>query len=68
VQAVAPAGRLVSETTSGSTGNRALNVTVEPTTTAPPIPEELVNCAVQFGPSCFTGPGFGAPSVYQPKQ
>ena len=68
VQAVAPAGRLVSETTSDGTGNRALNFTVEPTTTAPPIPEELVNCAVQFGPSCFTGPGFGAPSVYQPKQ
>jgi hypothetical protein len=64
VQAVAPAGRLVSETTR----NGALNFTVEPTTTAPPIPEELVNCAVQFGPSCFTGPGFGAPSVYQPKQ
>jgi hypothetical protein len=68
VQAVAPAGRLVSETASDSTGNSALNFTVEPTTTAPPIPEELVNCAVQFGPSCFTGPGFGAPSVYQPKQ
>lgn len=64
VQAVAPAGRLVSETAK----NTASNFTVEPTTTAPPIPEELVNCAVQFGPSCFTGPGFGAPSVYQPKQ
>jgi hypothetical protein len=66
VQAAAPAGRLVLD----ATRYRAMNFDDPPgpTTTTPPIPEELVNCAVQFGPSCFTGPGFGSPSVYQPKQ
>jgi hypothetical protein len=71
VQAVAPAGRLVSETTriSAVTFTVPPEVPPEPTaTSSPPIPDELVSCAVQFGPSCFTGPGFGAPSVYQPKQ
>jgi hypothetical protein len=68
VQAAAPASRPLPETTTP----RALDFKIPPeptaTTTPPPIPQELVNCAVQFGPSCFTGPGFGAPSVYQPKQ
>jgi hypothetical protein len=37
-------------------------------TTSPPPPDQILDCAVQFGPSCFTGPGFGPPSVYQPNQ
>jgi hypothetical protein len=62
--AVAPAGRLVSETT----GQSALKFTfqgTDPTTTPPPPPDQIVDCAVQFGPSCFNGPGFGPPSVYK---
>ncbi len=34
-----------------------------PTTTPPPAP--VVNCAEQYGDRCFTGPGWGPPSVYQ---
>ena len=64
----APAGRLVSETSSQS----ALKFTfqgTEPTTPPPPPPsDQIVNCAKQFGASCFTGPGFGPPSVYQSNQ
>jgi hypothetical protein len=38
-------------------------------TTAPPSPTNpIVNCAEQHGPDCFTGPGWGPPSVYQPNQ
>jgi hypothetical protein len=40
----------------------------EPTTPPPPPADQIVNCAVQFGPSCFTGPGFGPPSVYKSNQ
>ena len=42
----------------------------EPTTPPPPAPpaDQIVDCAVQFGPSCFTGPGFGPPSVYKSNQ
>jgi len=36
-------------------------------TTPPPPPNQIVNCAEQFGPDCFTGPGWGPPSVYQSK-
>jgi hypothetical protein len=67
VPAVAPAGRLVSETTRQSALKFAFQ-TDPPTPPPPPPPDQLVNCVEQFGPSCFTGPGFGPPSVYQPKQ
>ncbi len=66
VPAVAPAGRLVSETTRQTALKFAFQT--EPPTPPPPPPDQLVDCAEQFGPSCFTGPGFGPPSVYQPKQ
>jgi hypothetical protein len=36
----------------------------EPTTTPPPPSNQIVNCAEQFGPNCFNGPGWGPPSVY----
>jgi hypothetical protein len=40
----------------------------EPTTPPPPSPtNQIVNCAEQFGPNCFSGPGWGPPSVYQSK-
>ena len=66
VPAVAPAGRLVSETTRQSALKFAFQP--EPPTPPPPLPDELVNCVEQFGARCFDGPGFGPPSVYQPKQ
>jgi hypothetical protein len=37
-------------------------------TTPPPPPPDVMNCVEKFGPSCLTGPGFGPPAVYQPKQ
>jgi hypothetical protein len=40
----------------------------EPTTSPPPPPDQIMNCAVQQGPDCFTGPGWGPPSVYQSNQ
>jgi hypothetical protein len=41
----------------------------EPTTPPPPPPtDQIRNCAEQFGPNCFNGPGFGPPSVYQQNQ
>ena len=66
VPAVAPAGRLVSETTSQS----ALMFAFQPgpTTSPPPPPDQLVTCVEQYGPSCFNGPEFGPPSDYQPNQ
>jgi hypothetical protein len=36
-----------------------------PTPTPPAPPEPLVSCAEQHGDSCFNGPGWGPPSVYQ---
>ncbi|OBG24643.1 hypothetical protein [Mycobacterium sp. 852002-51057_SCH5723018] len=36
-----------------------------PTPTPPPPPEPLVSCAEQHGDSCFNGPGWGPPSVFQ---
>jgi hypothetical protein len=39
-----------------------------PTSTTPPPPPAIMNCAAQHGPDCFTGPGWGPPSVYQPNQ
>jgi hypothetical protein len=53
---------------SGAASPNALKFTfqgTQPTTTPPPPPDPLLNCAAQNGPSCFTGPGFGPPSVYQ---
>ena len=64
VPALAPAGRLVSETTSQS----VLLFAFQPgPTTSPPPPPDLT-CVEQFGPECFSGPEFGPPSVYQPNQ
>ncbi|OBK45507.1 hypothetical protein A5655_11765 [Mycobacterium sp. 1081908.1] len=40
----------------------------EPTTTPAPVPADVLKCAAQFGPSCFDGPNFGPPTVYQPNQ
>jgi hypothetical protein len=39
-----------------------------PTPTPPRPPDPIMNCAAQHGPDCFTGPGWGPPSVYQPNQ
>jgi hypothetical protein len=40
-----------------------------PETTSPsPPPPDVMACVEKLGPSCLTGPGFGPPSVYQPKQ
>lgn len=39
----------------------------EPTTPPPAPTNQIVNCAEQYGPNCFNGPGWGPPSVYQPK-
>src|SRR6478752_3742321 len=63
VPAVAPAERVVSETTS----QRALMFAFQPgpTTSPPPPPDQLVTCVEQFGPSCFAGPEFGPPTDYQ---
>lgn len=47
------------------------NVTFQatsPTTPAPSPTNQIVNCAEQFGPNCFNGPGWGPPSVYQSNQ
>ena len=37
-------------------------------TPTPPPPGQEVNCAEQFGDSCFTGPGWGPPSVFRSDQ
>lgn len=39
----------------------------EPTTPPPSPTNQIVNCAEQLGPNCFNGPGWGPPSIYQPK-
>jgi hypothetical protein len=55
----------------GAARPSAFKITFEATTptTVPPLPtDQIVNCAKQFGPSCFTGPEWGPPSVYQPNQ
>lgn len=39
----------------------------EPVTPTPP-PGQVVDCTKQYGPSCLSGPGFGAPTTYQPNQ
>ena len=40
-----------------------------PTSTPPPSPaDQIMNCAAQHGPDCFTGPDWGPPSVYQLNQ
>jgi hypothetical protein len=36
-----------------------------PTPTPTPPTGSIVNCAEQYGDSCFNGPGWGPPSVYQ---
>jgi hypothetical protein len=36
-----------------------------PTPTPTPSPAPVVNCAEQYGDSCFNGPGWGPPSVFQ---
>lgn len=40
----------------------------DPTTPPSPVPADVLKCAAEFGPSCFNGPNFGPPSVYQPNQ
>ncbi len=59
-------------TSGGATRPTGLKFTfqgTEPTTPPPPPPtNQIVNCAEQFGPNCFNGPGFGPPSVYQSNQ
>jgi hypothetical protein len=55
----------------GAASPNALKFTFQATgsTTTPPLPpDQLKNCAAQHGPDCFTGPGWGPPSVYQPNQ
>ena len=56
----------------GGASQGATKFTFQPTepTTPPPAPpaDQIVDCAAQFGPSCFTGPGFGPPSVYKSNQ
>jgi hypothetical protein len=37
-------------------------------TPTPPPPGQEVNCAEQLGDSCFTGPGWGPPSVFRSDQ
>jgi hypothetical protein len=38
----------------------------DPTTTPAPGPSaDIVNCAMERGDDCFTGPGWGPPSVYR---
>ncbi|WP_353371617.1 hypothetical protein [Mycobacterium sp.] len=34
-------------------------------TPQPPSPQDPVQCAVQYGPSCFAGPGWGTPVIRQ---
>jgi hypothetical protein len=48
--------------------HRASNFTFQPPTPTPPPPGQEVNCAEEFGDSCFTGPGWGPPSVYRSDQ
>ena len=55
----------------GATRPNALKFTFQgtgPTTPPPPPPDEILKCAEKFGPSCFNGPEFGPPSVYQSNQ
>jgi hypothetical protein len=56
----------------GGASQGATKFTFQPTepTTPPSAPpaDQIVDCAVQFGPSCFTDPGFGPPSVYKSNQ
>jgi hypothetical protein len=61
----APMGRLVPDTTSQTALKFTFKETEPSTAPPPPPPAQIVTCAVQFGPSCFNGPGFGPPSVYQ---
>jgi hypothetical protein len=34
-------------------------------TPQPPSPQDPLQCAVQYGPSCFAGPGWGTPVIRQ---
>jgi hypothetical protein len=38
------------------------------TTVPPPSPDQILDCVKQNGPSCFSGPGFGPPTTYEPNQ
>jgi hypothetical protein len=53
-----------------ATSASALKFTFQGTepTTPPPPPHQILDCAKQNGPSCFKGPGFGPPTIYQPNQ
>lgn len=37
-------------------------------TTTPSAPSPILDCVRANGPSCFTGPGYGPPTTYQPRQ
>jgi hypothetical protein len=57
------------ERTAGAGGVHASNFALQPTApTPPPPPGREVTCAVELGDSCFTGPGWGPPSVYRSDQ
>jgi hypothetical protein len=54
----------------GTTSAKPLKFTFQGTesTTPPPPPGQILDCAKQYGPSCFSGPDFGPPTTYQPNQ
>jgi hypothetical protein len=54
----------------GGNGARPLGFAIQGTdaTTSTPPPGQVVDCTKQYGPSCLSGPGFGAPTTYQPTQ
>jgi hypothetical protein len=56
----------------GPTSPAAFKFAPQSTSTTTPAPSpptnQIVDCAEHFGPNCFTGPGFGPPSVYQSNQ
>jgi hypothetical protein len=59
------------ERTSGTAGiPKASGLTFKKATPTPPPPPpgQEANCAAQFGDSCFTGPAWGPPSIYQGNQ
>ncbi len=47
---------------------KASGFTFQTTDPPPPPPAPEVICAVEHGDSCFTGPGWGTPSIYESDQ
>ncbi len=56
------------ERTTGTARASGLTFQTTAPTTAPQPPGQEANCAVEFGDRCFTGPGWGPPSVYRSDQ